>query len=223
MRTMHRRISLCLCATIVAALTACPSVPTRPQTDRRDLDEGKTAFMKGDYLNAERALQKILSSTPSSPQAPEAHYWLGLCCLTMSKPREALHHLEVAQVVAHQTWLYSIGVAAMRSGEMKRGRGYLMELVRTYPRSEEGKKAAEKLALTESGYVIQLGYFQNSRNAETEAARASKAGIPASVKRVTTDTGAMYAVVAGLFSSWQEAFGEAERIKQKGFSAVPIP
>lgn len=213
------RIALVLFA---LTLTACPSVGVRTD-DPAAFDDGVNAFMRGDYASAAHRLQSYLDRNPTGAKAHEAHYWLGLCHMMTGKPREAVAHLAKAEKVAREPWLYNMGVATMRCGDLNGGREFLLQLVRQYPNGEEARKAKEKLTLTEKGYMVQMGYYSRKANAEQETSRGRALGLSCAVKEVATPSGAGYFVVAGPFPTWEETVRQSDRIKQLGIQSIPLP
>ncbi|OHB75820.1 MAG: hypothetical protein A2Z34_11100 [Planctomycetes bacterium RBG_16_59_8] len=216
------QLLLVLLPLLLLSLTACPSIE-RVDGDARLLREGEELFQRGDYLNSSLRLERYIRSASASPQMSRARYWMGLCSLKLNRPKDACEYLKSAEKVSVETWLYAIGIASMRSGDMTGGRGYLEQLARQYPQGPEGKKAAEKLALTAAGYAVQLGYYSNGENAKRVAQTGAEKGLRTSIKRLDSGTGEAYYVISGPYASWSDALREADRIKAMGLDAVAIP
>lgn len=101
--------------------------------------------------------------------------------------------------------LFRLGICYERIGQWSDARAQFAELVRRYPSSRLAKDARRRIALNARTFAVQVGAFSGNKNAESLADSLAKRGFAAYVRRESRDTGMMYVVMVGQYSTYEEA------------------
>lgn len=124
------------------------SVPPNPM---EQYERGRDLVQKQQYPEGRSILQNFLEVHPKSELAANARYWIGEAYYGEKKYQDAI--LEFQEVLDRYAdhpkaaaAMYKQGLAFSALGEKKNARAVLRKLTEDYPRSEEAKKAKERLA-----------------------------------------------------------------------------
>ena len=135
--------------TTVAVVTAAPT-PAGKESDQQMYQRGAEALDGRRYADARAAWAELLNKHPKSDYADNARYWIGESYYAEKDFASAI--LEFDKVVRDYPGgdkvaaaLLKQGLAFLEIGEKEGGVATLQDVVKKYPKSEEAKKAKERL------------------------------------------------------------------------------
>lgn len=129
----------------------------------------------------------------------------------------------VEQAVKRDELLYNLGIWHIRNLEWQEGRLYLRKLLAEYPQSEKVQNSNIILSIREDKFYVQLGYFNERKNAEDKLSELKAQGIHTFIKEADSSHQTAYLILYSGFSKWSDAKQEVERLKKSGIEAVTIP
>jgi len=189
------RLLAAVCGVLFAA--ACSSTPDRPPST---LERAESAYRRGDYETAS-TLALSLERNSHGPAAREAAYVHGLAAARLGRSAEARRALE----------------SAAASGDpdlASRARRSLAALDGS-PDADVGE--AGGLAPRGGGFTVQAGAYSRetaarSRAAELDALARGAGYGPASVRRISSHRGTLWAVQIGRFGDRRQAGAARDRL-----------
>lgn len=173
---------------------------------------------------ADRALDscdRALQSGPSPAVRADALFRKGIALRMLGEAPRALEalrsvpraDLDRAGITADE-FAYELAQTLFRAGDWRGGQS---ELARVPPQGPLGAKARTRLGL--SAYAVQIGAFGDEGQARAAASR-----VPGAQWRAAPGAPPLHIVSVGSFPRFEDAQGEAERLKAAGYrDAFVIP
>ena len=119
--------------------------------------------------------------------------------------------------------LFRMGVCLERLGRWAEAREPYQELVQAFPNSNQAMAARRRLSLDVNYFAIQVGLFQEQRNAEIHAGNLKKSNLSPYIRREQRDGRNVFVVLAGKFDSYAEAQRQLATVKSVVADAVIWP
>lgn len=134
-----------------AATEANPAASAE-RTDHELYDQALQAFMRHEYVEAERGFQNYINDFPDTDLSDNALYWIGECRFARGDDRAAmaafqqmLHDFPLGNKVPDA--LLKLGRSLERLGDTDGARRRFREVSRRFPDTEAARMAADSLAL----------------------------------------------------------------------------
>lgn len=190
---------------------------------------GMAHLQRGEFAEAEQALQQVVTQFPEGRWRPEAELGMADIQWQTGDPAGAVTRYEELQArlgAAHPLAVrlqYQLGMAARAAGQWDKARAALQGVVQQFPQSFEAALAQQVLQQAEFAFTIQVGAFGVSANALRLQRELARRGYAATVDRTTADGQAIHRVRVGQFATREEADRTAQRLRADGFPAKVVP
>jgi tetratricopeptide (TPR) repeat protein len=203
-------------------------VKGKPEVTRALYLRGSSYALAGKRGDALTDLQRCID-TPGDPEAVwRAYVVLGTLHFEDGRWEPALRALNAAEkripdAPPKDAVLFRQGVCRERLGRWAEAREAFAELKRAFPGSDYAAQADRRLTLGASHYSVQCGVFGEQKNAESLAARLTRQGMAAGVRREQRNRRPAYIVLVGQFASYEEAKRGLSDVKRAVPDAVIWP
>lgn len=134
----------------VAARTPAPAPPASTDTFNAGYEEALATYRRGDYVEAEKQFEELLSRGVSPDLVGNCHYWIGQSFYDRKKYQEAIPHFQtVVDLTTSKKKpdaYLMLGNCYFSLGNSAAAKEAYNRLITTYPMSPYVKKAKDRLA-----------------------------------------------------------------------------
>lgn len=217
-------------ATAITSLSQFVSmVPDRPETAKAYYVRGLSYAQIAKRTEAFNDLRRVLQVEKADPDLIWRSYvTLGTLAYedgewdtaynTLNAAAQRMPNMEPRDVV-----LFRMGVSLERLGRWAESKAVFEDLVRSFPNSNQATASRRRLELDASNFAVQVGLFQEQRNAEIHAANLQKQNLAAYIRRELRENRAVFVVLIGKYSTYAETVRALGDIKSKVPDAVIWP
>ncbi len=118
---------------------------------------------------------------------------------------------------------YLISGMLARSGEFDRARDRYRSVIETYPDTVYAKNARDRLRFMKDYFSVQLGVFENQKNAVSLQQDLQKEGFDAYILSDSEGGSTIYSVRLGRYDTLKQARNLKQRLGRNGWNAIVKP
>ncbi|MFN0135207.1 MAG: tetratricopeptide repeat protein [Phycisphaerae bacterium] len=217
-------------ATAITTLTEFLSMaPDRPEAAKAYYVRGLSYAQIAKRTEAFNDLRRVLEVPKADPDLMWRSYvTLGTLLYedgewdtaynTLNAAARRMPNMEPRDVV-----LFRMGVSLERLGRWAEAKAAFEELTRTFPNSNQAVAARRRIDLDATHFAVQVGVFQEQRNAEIHAANLRKQNLSPYLRRELRDNRPVFVVLLGKYGSYAEATRALGETRGKVRDAVIWP
>ena len=189
---------------------------------------GKVHLAGKNYSDAEADFNMALKIGKPKSIKGYALAGLGDLYLVMEQFEQACHYYRKAlrsysKDLEEDVVLYNLGKATQRNGRWHEADRYFIKLCNKYPDSEFCPRAREKMASEERYFSVQVGAFDEEKNALTVGKKLADAGYNVFIKEKGRGGKSRFCVRVGKFKNWHEARRMQDRLKGEKHDTLIVP
>jgi tetratricopeptide (TPR) repeat protein len=118
---------------------------------------------------------------------------------------------------------YHLAGALTRTASFQRAKDVYKTLQDTYPETEYGQRARDKLSFFRTFFSVQVGLFSEENNAISMKRTLERDGVDAYILSARTDGGSRYSVRTGKYDRYEDARRMKQRLERQGIEAIVKP
>jgi len=198
------------------------------KTDELNYILGLSYLKEGSVLSAQDCFKRILSNQ-NSKFFNEAKMSLADTYLMQDQFQEAENiYKKLIEDDSNSNLkaalLYRLNQLEIKKGDTQQGNSYYLKLKKDFPlnlelKQNKGLGLAKTTVIDSSQYSVQVGFFENSANANNLNIKLLSKGFPAYLE----SSGTGFRVKVGKFNSQKEALDLEKKLSQEGFPTKICP